>query len=220
MKLKLFLIFLLIFNIANSLVIEHVPMEKATVGNSVYIYAKVLDSGEIREVKLHYKGPSDVIYTASIMQDLGNGIFLGIIPANLATTAGFEYFIAAMASDGTMYYSPCVDDCTRRTGSYRVDVVLDYCEDDTPYSQCSETKPQRCINGILQDDCEICGCLTGTCQANGSCILETPPANETPLQNQTVEQPPIPGLENVGLLLFLGIALFIVLLFFAVILRR
>lgn len=222
MKFKFFLIFLLAFSVVNSITIEHVPMN-GTTGNSIYIYAKILPAEEIKEVKLHYKRTLDMLYLPSLMQDMGNNIYLDIMPSTIVTTAGLEYFIAVIAENGTMYYSPCVDDCTRRSSSYRVRVGLEYCEDETPFSKCSETKPERCINGVLQDDCEICGCTTGVCQTNGSCVIETPPVNVTPPINDSGDEitpPQVPGLENIGLYLMGGIVVFIVILILAVFLRR
>lgn len=224
MKFKLFLIFLLIFNIVNSLTIEHVPMENATTGNSIYIYIKVLPAEDIREVKLHYKRTLDMIYLPSLMENIGGDIYLDVIPSTIVTTAGLEYFIAATANNGTLYYAPCEGDCTRRSGYYRVRVGVSYCEDETPFSQCSETKPKRCINGVLQDDCEICGCSVGICQADGTCVIETPPPeNETEPENESedgISSPSTPELENIGLYLFGGIVVFIIILFLAVFLRR
>jgi hypothetical protein len=44
------------------------------------------------------------------------------------------------------------------------------CSDGTVYSSCSSTKPKYCSSGTLIDKCSQCGCSSGTCQADGTCI--------------------------------------------------
>jgi len=47
----------------------------------------------------------------------------------------------------------------------------DICWDQTPYSQCSPTKPLYCNGGTLISNCNLCGCPSGqTCLTNGTCI--------------------------------------------------
>ncbi len=53
--------------------------------------------------------------------------------------------------------------------------VLQKCTDDTPYGECSSTKPLYCDNGDLINKCSICNCYSGyTCQTDGSCKYEGP----------------------------------------------
>jgi len=47
------------------------------------------------------------------------------------------------------------------------------CSDGTAYGSCSTTKPKYCNSGTLVDKCDICGCASGTCQADGTCQLYT-----------------------------------------------
>jgi len=43
------------------------------------------------------------------------------------------------------------------------------CIDGTEYGKCSVNKPQYCSNGILINNCSVCGCTFGTCQLDGTC---------------------------------------------------
>ena len=44
------------------------------------------------------------------------------------------------------------------------------CSDGTPSGQCSTNRPLYCNNGILVNNCELCGCPAGkTCKNDGSC---------------------------------------------------
>lgn len=53
-------------------------------------------------------------------------------------------------------------------------VFTQVCSDGTAYDICSVTKPKYCSNGILVDDCEVCGCDAGyMCEADGSCVALT-----------------------------------------------
>ncbi len=47
---------------------------------------------------------------------------------------------------------------------------LNFCEDGTPYDQCSTTKPFFCENGRLVEKCWKCGCSEGVCV--GRCEYE------------------------------------------------
>ncbi len=45
------------------------------------------------------------------------------------------------------------------------------CSDGTVYGECSTTKPEYCVNGLLTNNCDFCGCPSGqNCQADGTCI--------------------------------------------------
>jgi DNA-binding beta-propeller fold protein YncE len=45
------------------------------------------------------------------------------------------------------------------------------CSDGTPYGNCSITKPLFCANGVLINQCGLCGCVSGkTCSSNGACV--------------------------------------------------
>ncbi|MFA4835037.1 MAG: choice-of-anchor Q domain-containing protein [Dehalococcoidia bacterium] len=45
-----------------------------------------------------------------------------------------------------------------------------YCSDQTPYGNCSSTKPKVCMDGALVDKCGACGCAGDlVCQTNESC---------------------------------------------------
>lgn len=45
------------------------------------------------------------------------------------------------------------------------------CSDGTLYGNCSSTKPKYCKSGTLIDNCTQCGCSSGTCQANETCLV-------------------------------------------------
>ncbi|MCK4429570.1 MAG: hypothetical protein KAU95_04285 [Candidatus Aenigmarchaeota archaeon] len=52
------------------------------------------------------------------------------------------------------------------------------CSDGTIYNKCSETKPKYCDEGVLVDNCFVCGCSSGqNCQTDGSCSIV--PCSET-----------------------------------------
>jgi len=40
-------------------------------------------------------------------------------------------------------------------------IVMQKCEDGTLYGQCSSNKPKHCDQGVLKDNCKLCGCPTG-----------------------------------------------------------
>ncbi|MBL7100731.1 MAG: hypothetical protein ISS23_02125 [Nanoarchaeota archaeon] len=49
--------------------------------------------------------------------------------------------------------------------------VQERCSDNTPYGQCSTTKPKYCDSGVLVDNCQLCGCPADqSCEVNGSCL--------------------------------------------------
>ena len=48
------------------------------------------------------------------------------------------------------------------------------CSDGTPYNSCN-TNLKYCNNGILEDNCNICGCPTGKQCTNNQCIIESEP---------------------------------------------
>jgi len=51
-----------------------------------------------------------------------------------------------------------------------VNVNPSLCSDGTPYNQCSTNKPKYCENGILIDNCSLCGCSSGQiCQPDKTC---------------------------------------------------
>ena len=53
------------------------------------------------------------------------------------------------------------------------------CSDGTSYSACSVTKPLYCQDGILIEDCSLCGCnVNETCNSAGSCIVMIPELQE------------------------------------------
>lgn len=52
--------------------------------------------------------------------------------------------------------------------------VIQRCDDNTIYSECSSIKPIYCENGNLIDKCSSCGCPAGQqCQADESCVTPT-----------------------------------------------
>src|SRR3989344_5713936 len=60
------------------------------------------------------------------------------------------------------------------------------CSDDTPYGTCSSTLPLYCENGILINNCQLCGCPAGlNCQQDGTCTVQAP--NQPP--TATIIQP-------------------------------
>ncbi len=57
---------------------------------------------------------------------------------------------------------------------FYVDPHVKVCEDGTPYFVCSLNKPFYCSAGTLREDCERCGCDSGSnCQSGGSCLALT-----------------------------------------------
>lgn len=46
------------------------------------------------------------------------------------------------------------------------------CSDGTVYNSCSFTQPYYCENGDLIENCEQCNCASGSCQEDGSCLVE------------------------------------------------
>ncbi|MEK6835753.1 MAG: dockerin type I domain-containing protein [Nanoarchaeota archaeon] len=49
-------------------------------------------------------------------------------------------------------------------------ITLDKCSDGTNYNQCSTLQPRYCDNGVLINNCALCGCPNnGECLADGSC---------------------------------------------------
>ncbi len=49
--------------------------------------------------------------------------------------------------------------------------ILNRCSDNTLFSQCSINKPKYCNNGVLINNCNLCGCNNnGICLPDGSCI--------------------------------------------------
>lgn len=59
----------------------------------------------------------------------------------------------------------------RKTGGGKEGEEGQACSDGTPYGGCSTTKPKYCKNGSLISKCIVCGCDSGECQENGSCLL-------------------------------------------------
>lgn len=61
------------------------------------------------------------------------------------------------------------------TGDYVFGIVplspSQTCSDSTHYGSCSSAKPKYCDNGNLIDKCSICGCVSGTCRADGICRI-------------------------------------------------
>lgn len=49
------------------------------------------------------------------------------------------------------------------------------CTDGTFFNQCSLQQPKYCLRGQLIDDCEQCGCASGTCNVVTGICEETPP---------------------------------------------
>lgn len=49
------------------------------------------------------------------------------------------------------------------------------CADGTFFNQCSLQQPKYCLRGQLIDDCEQCGCASGTCNVVTGICEETPP---------------------------------------------
>ncbi|MBD3309658.1 hypothetical protein GF351_00390 [Candidatus Woesearchaeota archaeon] len=92
-------------------------------------------------------------------------------------------------------------------GNYSVDVMVDYlnqtdeadetnnictaeleigtavtytCPDNTPYGQCSSTRPQKCVAGTLVDNCSACGCPAPlVCSATGTFCEQQAASNFT-----------------------------------------
>jgi len=65
-------------------------------------------------------------------------------------------------------FGPCYDDyhnpsfCRGVCGHFMYKNVCDYdCDDGTKEGECSTTKPKKCVDGILVDACEECGCDQG-----------------------------------------------------------
>ena len=47
------------------------------------------------------------------------------------------------------------------------------CSDGTAYNTCSKSKPTYCVEGVLKDVCNLCGCAEGLeCLSDGSCGLK------------------------------------------------
>jgi hypothetical protein len=46
------------------------------------------------------------------------------------------------------------------------------CSDGTIYDECSATKPKYCLNGVLVDRADICGCPSGYAVSGVSCIVQ------------------------------------------------
>lgn len=46
------------------------------------------------------------------------------------------------------------------------------CADGTAYGECSQTRPKHCDEGVLVDNCELCGCPGGQECKNTFCIAE------------------------------------------------
>lgn len=44
------------------------------------------------------------------------------------------------------------------------------CVDGTPYGSCSSNQPDYCDNGNLIKKCSKCGCYSGSCQADETCV--------------------------------------------------
>lgn len=69
-----------------------------------------------------------------------------------------------------------VDDCQAGemcvVGQGSCQAINETCSDGTPYNECSTTKPKYCDNGVLIDNCQVCGCDSYQACAtnNGTCI--------------------------------------------------
>ena len=51
------------------------------------------------------------------------------------------------------------------------------CGDGTEYGKCSSNKPKYCDDGVLVDNCQKCGCPSGSeCRADGKCYPSSPPS--------------------------------------------
>lgn len=48
-----------------------------------------------------------------------------------------------------------------------------YCSDGTAEGECSAAKPKYCNKAALIDNCNACGCASGTCNNNGLCVTTT-----------------------------------------------
>jgi hypothetical protein len=85
----------------------------------------------------------------------------------LFDTAWFTYQISNPTTnkEGTVQGKPAAKTIEKWFGG----TLTNTCSDGTAYSSCSITKPKYCSSGTLIDKCSQCGCLSGTCQADGSC---------------------------------------------------
>ena len=55
--------------------------------------------------------------------------------------------------------------------SFYLNVEMKVCEDGTPFFECSKSRPNYCGSGVLNEDCQRCGCFdSGVCQLDGSCL--------------------------------------------------
>ncbi len=138
-----------------------------------------------------YKIANDLTYNSTVATDTENyamayndgkiiGAYVGT-PGRLASldlNLGINYVCElpdgfnhaneiAFDGNGHMYVT-CWEEPAKIV-KMRLDIPI-YCSDGTPYGQCSVTKPLYCNNGILIDNCQICGCYDGqACKTDGIC---------------------------------------------------
>lgn len=53
--------------------------------------------------------------------------------------------------------------------------VSQTCSDGTAYGVCSTTKPKKCVDSTLVDDCNTCSCPSGYTCTNSQCVTECVP---------------------------------------------
>lgn len=80
-------------------VINHEPIQYATVGLPLQIYADVTDNVSVEKVEIYFKNSNDNTYTVKEMNNSSNNKYTATIEGSLVSAPGLDYYI--VATDGT-----------------------------------------------------------------------------------------------------------------------
>jgi hypothetical protein len=101
----------------------------------------------------------------------------GVYLSNQSIVAGSYYVMLPAGSYVLRLFSNASGEISLKSVSFSIrqssDTAYSYCSDGTVEGSCSSAKPKYCYRGSLIDNCNACGCSSGTCKSSGLCEGET-----------------------------------------------